>query len=418
MENLHRAVVTGLGVVSPLGNNTAEAWDGLLRGVSAAAPITRFDCSQFKTRFACEVKGFDAAAYFDHKEARGMDLYTQYAAAAAAQAYNDAGMAGTDGAGCDPFRRSVIFASGIGGVNTLQEELIKYAQSGKARFSPFMVPKMIGNIAAGVIAQKYDFRGANYGMVSACASSSHALIDALHLIRLGKADVVIAGGSEAPINVTGIGGFGALRALSERNGDPAAASRPFDKDRDGFVLGEGAAALVVESLEHAEARGARIYAELAGGGATADAYHSTLPHPDGVSVEKAMALALDDSETDPEEIGYINLHATSTPAGDGPEIAAVQRLFKYSLDRLHVSGTKSMTGHLLGGSGALESAITVLSIHNGIIPPTINTVNVDPELDIRVDLTLGKPVEKKLAAAMTNSFGFGGQNASIVFRKL
>ena len=415
MEKSKRAVITGLGVVSPVGNTTKESWDALLRGVSAAAPITRFDCSQFKTRFACEVKGFDPSAYFDHKEARGMDLYTQYAAAAAAQAYNDAGLAGLVG---DPFRRAVIFASGIGGINTLQEELIKYAQSGKARFSPFMVPKMIGNIAAGVIAQRYDFRGANYGMVSACASSSHALIDALHLIRLGKADVVIAGGSEAPINVTGIGGFGALRALSERNDDPAAASRPFDKDRDGFVLGEGAAALVVESLEHAESRGARVYAELAGGGMTADAYHSTLPHPDGVSVEKAMALALDDSGTAPEETGYINLHATSTPAGDGPEIAAVQRLFKDSLGRLHVSGTKSMTGHLLGGTGALEAAITVLSIYNGIIPPTINTVNVDPELDIQVDLTLGKPVKKQLAAAMTNSFGFGGQNASIVFRKL
>ena len=415
MEKSKRAVITGLGVVSPVGNTTKESWDALLRGVSAAAPITRFDCSQFKTRFACEVKGFDPSAYFDHKEARGMDLYTQYAAAAAAQAYNDAGLAGLVG---DPFRRAVIFASGIGGINTLQEELIKYAQSGKARFSPFMVPKMIGNIAAGVIAQRYDFRGANYGMVSACASSSHALIDALHLIRLGKADVVIAGGSEAPINVTGIGGFGALRALSERNDDPATASRPFDKDRDGFVLGEGAVALVAESLEHAESRGARVYAELAGGGMTADAYHSTLPHPDGVSVEKAMALALDDSGTAPEETGYINLHATSTPAGDGPEIAAVQRLFKNSLGRLHVSGTKSMTGHLLGGTGALEAAITVLSIYNGIIPPTINTVNVDPELDIQVDLTLGKPVKKQLAAAMTNSFGFGGQNASIVFRKL
>jgi len=416
MRKLNRAVVTGLGVVSPLGCSVADMWDGLLRGVSAAAPITRFDCSEFKTRFACEVKGYDAAAYFDVKETRGMDLYTQYAAAAAAQAYNDAGL---DREGCDPFRRAVIFASGIGGIGTLQEELVKYAQSGKApRFSPFMVPKIIGNMAAGIIAQKYDFRGANYGMVSACASSSHALIDALHLIRLGKADVVLVGGSEAPISITGIGSFGALRALSERNDDPATASRPFDRDRDGFVLGEGAAALIIESLEHAESRGARVYAELAGGGMTADAYHATLPQPDGISVEKAMALSLDDSETDPEEIGYINLHATSTPAGDGPEIAAVQRLFKYSLNLLNVSGTKSMTGHLLGGAGALESAITVLSICNGIIPPTINTVNVDPKLDIRVDLTLGKAVEKQITAAMTNSFGFGGQNASIVFRKI
>ena len=416
MKELKKAVITGLGLISPVGLTVGEAWKALLSGQSAAAPVTRFDCSQFRTRFACEVRGFDPAVYFDPKEARGMDLYTQFAAAAAAQAYGDAGL---DGLAGDPFRRAVIFASGIGGINTLQEELFKFAQGGgKPRFSPFMVPKMIGNIAAGVIAVRHGFRGANYGTVSACASSSHALIDALHLVRLGKADVVIAGGAEAPINVTGLGGFGALRALSERNDDPATASRPFDKDRDGFVLGEGAAALVVESLDHARARGARIYAELAGGGMTADAFHSTLPHPDGVPVEKAMALALEDSGTNAEEIGYVNLHATSTPAGDGPEIAAVQRLFKNSLGALHVSGTKSMTGHLLGGVGALEAAFTVLSIHTGMIPPTINTVNVDPELDVRVDLTLGKAVEKKVGAAMTNNFGFGGQNASIVFRKL
>jgi len=416
MKELKRVVVTGLGIVSPVGIGVDEAWRAVLAGRGAAGPVTRFDCSQFRTRFACEVRGFDPAAYFDPKEARGMDLYTQFATAAAAQAFDDAGLAGCAG---DPYRRAVIFASGIGGINTLQEELLKFAQGGgKPRFSPFMVPKMIGNIAAGGIAIKYDFRGANYGTVSACASSSHALIDALHLIRLGKADVAIAGGAEAPINITGLGGFCALRALSERNDDPATASRPFDRDRDGFVLGEGAAALVVESLDHARARGARMYAELAGGGMTADAYHSTLPHPDGLSVEKAMALAMEDSGTNAEEIGYINLHATSTPAGDGPEIGAVHRLFKNSLDRLHVSGTKSMTGHLLGGVGALEAAFTVLSIHTGMIPPTINTVNVDPELDIRVDLTLGKAVEKKVGAAMTNNFGFGGQNASIVFKKI
>ncbi|MDR0330769.1 MAG: beta-ketoacyl-ACP synthase II [Chitinispirillales bacterium] len=416
MKELQKAVITGLGMVSPAGNTVFDSWAALLSGKSAAGPITRFDCSQFRTRFACEVKGFDAGAYFDAKEARGMDLYTQYAVAAAAQAFGDAGLGAVPG---DPFRRGVIFASGIGGINTLQEELFKYAQAGggKPRFSPFMVPKMISNIAAGVIALKYGFRGANYATVSACASSSHALIDALNLVRLGKADVIIAGGSEAPINVTGVGGFGALRALSERNGDPATASRPFDKERDGFVLGEGAAALVVESLAHAKARGARIYAELAGGGMTADAFHSTLPHPDGAAVERAMAFALDDAGVNTEEVGYINLHATSTPAGDGPEIGAVGRLFKNSLDKLHVSGTKSMTGHLLGGVGALEAAITVLSIYKGMIPPTINTVNVDPELDVRVDLTLGKAVEKVVGVAMTNSFGFGGQNACIVFRR-
>jgi 3-oxoacyl-[acyl-carrier-protein] synthase II len=416
-RGLERAVVTGLGMVSPMGNDVPGSWQALLSGVSAAAPITRFDCSQFKTRFACEVKGFDPAAYFDPKEARGMDLYTQYAAGAAAQAFGDAGLTADSG---DPFRRAVIFASGIGGIATLQEELFKFAasSSGVPRFSPFMVPKMIGNIAAGVIALKYGFMGPNYGTVSACASSSHALIDAMNLIRLGKADVVIAGGSEAPINVTGLGGFGAMRALSTRNDDPATASRPFDKDRDGFVLGEGSAALVVESLSHAKARGARVYAELAGGGMTADAFHSTLPHPEGIAVEKAMAFAMEDAGVNPEEIGYINLHATSTPAGDGPEITAVGRLFKNSLKSLHVSGTKSMTGHLLGGVGALEAAITVLSIHNGAIPPTINTVNVDPALDIGVDLTLGSAVNKKVDVAMTNNFGFGGQNASLVFRRI
>jgi len=415
-RGFERAVVTGLGMVSPMGNDVSSSWRALSGGVSAAAPITRFDCSQFKTRFACEVKGFDPAALFDPKEARGMDLYTQYAAAAAAQAFGDAGLEAGNG---DPFRQAVIFASGIGGIATLQEELFKFASSsGAPRFSPFMVPKMIGNIAAGVIALKYGFRGANYGTVSACASSSHALIDAMNLIRLGKADVVIAGGSEAPINVTGLGGFGAMRALSTRNDDPATASRPFDKDRDGFVLGEGAAALIVESLSHAKARGARIYAELSGGGMTADAFHSTLPHPEGIAVEKAMAFAMDDAGVNPEEIGYINLHATSTPAGDGPEIMAVGRLFKNSLSNLHVSGTKSMTGHLLGGVGALEAAITVLSIHDGVIPPTINTVNIDPNLDIGINLTLGSAVNKKVDAAMTNNFGFGGQNASLVFKRI
>jgi 3-oxoacyl-[acyl-carrier-protein] synthase II len=418
MPEFCRSVITGLGIVSPIGNDTKAAWGAALLGRSAAAPITRFDASEFRTRFACEVRGFDPSAYFDAKEAKGMDLYTQYAMAAAAQAFSDAGL---DWCGCerDPFRWGVIFASGIGGINTLQEELIKYAQAGggRPRFSPFMVPKMIGNIAAGVIAVKYDLRGMNYGTVSACASSSHALIDAMNLIRLGKADVIIAGGSEAPINVTGVGGFGALRALSERNDDPATASRPFDRDRDGFVLGEGAAALIVESLDHARSRGAHIYAELAGGGMTADAFHSTLPHPDGASVEKAMSLALEDAGVNAEEVGYINMHATSTPAGDGPEIGAIQRVFKDSLSGLHVSGTKSMHGHLLGGTGALEAALTALAINKGVIPPTINTENIDPALDVRVDLTLGKAVEKRVAAAMSNNFGFGGQNATVVLKR-
>jgi 3-oxoacyl-[acyl-carrier-protein] synthase II len=415
-QNLETAVITGLGIISPMGNDVPASWAALLSGMPAAGPITRFDCSRFKTRFACEVKNFDPAAYFDAKEARGMDLYTQYAAAAAAQAFGDAGLEAAPG---DPFRRAVIFASGIGGIATLQEELFKFAESGgNPRFSPFMVPKMIGNIAAGAIALKYGFMGASYGTVSACASSSHALIDALNLIRLRKADVVIAGGSEAPVNVTGLGGFGAMRALSTRNDSPATASRPFDRDRDGFVLGEGAAALIVESLSHAKARGAKIYAEFAGGGMTADAFHSTLPRPDGLAVEKAMALAMDDAGVNPEDVGYINLHATSTPAGDGPELLATSRLFKNSLPNLHASGTKSMTGHLLGGAGALEAAITVLSIYNGAIPPTVNTANIDPELDTGINLTLGSAVEKRVNAAMTNNFGFGGQNASLVFKRV
>ncbi|MDR0306789.1 MAG: beta-ketoacyl-ACP synthase II [Chitinispirillales bacterium] len=416
MRELKRAVVTGLGVVSPLGNSVEEFWNALKQGKSAAAPITKFDCSQFKTRFACEVKNFDPSMFMDTKEARSLDLYSQYAMAAAVQAFNDSGLKDAQD---DPFRRGVVFASGVGGLLTLQEEISKYALSGKKpRYSPFMIPKMIANIAAGHIAVKFDFRGANYGTVSACASSSHALIDALNLIRLGVVDVIITGGSEAPVNDTGLGGFCALRALSERNDDPATASRPFDRDRDGFVLGEGSAALVIESLDHARKRGARVYAEVAGGGMTADAYHTTLPHPDGRSVEKAMETALNDSAINPGEVDYINLHATSTPAGDGPELGAVQRLFKNSLDKLHVSGTKSMTGHLLGGAGALEAAATILSIFNNTIPPTINTVNLDPALDIKVDITLGKAVEKQMNVAMSNTFGFGGQNASTVFKRI
>ncbi|MFP4014593.1 MAG: beta-ketoacyl-ACP synthase II [Chitinispirillaceae bacterium] len=415
MKVLKRAVVTGLGAVSPIGNSVDEFWKNLVEGKSGAASITKMDCSQYKTRFACEVKGFDSSEYLDPKEARTMDLYSQYAMAASAQAFNDARL---DGVERDPYRCGVIFASGVGGLYTLQEEIVKYANSGyKPRFSPFMIPKMIANIAAGLISIKFDFRGANYGVVSACASSSHALIDALNLIRLGKADVVIAGGSEASINAVGLGGFSALRAISERNDDPATASRPFDKDRDGFVLGEGSAALVIESLEHAQARNARIYAELTGGGMTADAYHSTLPQPEGRSVYKSMALALEDAEVKPEQIDYINLHATSTPAGDVPEMLAVQKLFADSIDKLHVSGTKSMTGHLLGAAGALEATATVLAICNNTVPPTINTQNVDDAIDSRVNLTLGKAVEKEVNMAMSNTFGFGGQNASLVFSK-
>lgn len=411
----NRVVVTGLGAVTPIGNNVEEYWSALQKGVSGAGPITKMDASRYKTRFACEVKNFDPAQYLEVKELKSLDLYSQYAIAAAAQAYSQAGL---NGMIKDPFRAGVIFASGIGGLLTLQDEIVQYTKNDfKPRFSPHMITRMIANIAAGLIGIRYDFRGPNYGTVSACASSSHSISDAFNLIRLRKADVFIVGGAEASINPVGLGGFSCMRAISENNDDPQRASRPFDKDRDGFVLGEGAGAMVIESLEHAKARNATIFAEIVGCGMTADAFHSTLPHPEGRSVYQAMAAALEDADVSPSQIDYVNLHGTSTPAGDPPELAAVQRLFQNSLDKLHVSATKSMTGHLLGAAGAIEAIATVLSIKDGVIPPTINTENIDPKIEVKVNLTLGKAVKKDVTLAMSNNFGFGGQNASVLFKK-
>ena len=415
MKELKRAVITGLGAVTPIGNTVQEYWDSLKEGKSGGARISRFDVSKFKTQFACEVKGFEGTKYLEQKEIKGMDLYSQYAIAASDQAMEQAGLRGIQH---DPFRAGVIFASGIGGLFSLQEEIVHYAKNDfRPRFSPFMITKMIPNIAAGILAIRYDFRGACYAVVSACASSSHALIDALNLIRLDKADMLIVGGSEAPINATALGGFSCMKAISEQNDSPQSASRPFDKTRDGFVLGEGAGAIVVESLDHAQKRGAQIIAELAGGGMTADAHHQTLPHPEGRSVYAAMDMALQDAEVKPEMIDYINPHATSTPAGDLPEILAIQKLFQNQKE-IHISATKSMTGHLLGAAGAIEAIATILAIKDGIIPPTINTKELDPEIEkANLNLTLGKAVHKEVKIALSNTFGFGGQNASIVFKK-
>lgn len=410
-----RVVVTGLGAVTPIGNDTEAYWQALQQGVSGAGPITKIDASKFKTRFACEVKNFDPLKYLDVKELKSLDLYSQYAVAAATQAFDQSGLKGIIK---DPFRAGVIFASGIGGLLTIQEEIIQYTKNEfRPRFSPHMITKMIANIAAGIIGIRYDFRGPNYGTVSACASSSHAISDGFNLIRLGKADVFIVGGSEASINPVGLGGFSCMRAISENNDNPQIASRPFDKDRDGFVLGEGAGALIIESLEHAKARNATIIAELVGCGMTADAFHSTLPHPEGRSVYQAMAAAIEDAQVSPDMVDYVNLHGTSTPAGDPPEIAAVQKLFQNSLQKLHVSSTKSMTGHLLGAAGAIEAVATILAIRDNVIPPTINTCNIDPKIELKVDLTLGKAVKKNVKYALTNNFGFGGQNAALLFRK-
>lgn len=411
----NRVVVTGLGAVTPIGNHIEEYWTALQQGVSGAAPITKMDASRYKTRFACEVKGFEPSEYLDMKETKSLDLYTQYAVAAASQAVERAGL---NGKISDPYRAGVIFASGVGGLLTLQEEVVQYTKNDfRPRFSPHLITKMISNIAAGIIGIRFDFRGPNYGTVSACASSSHAISDAFNLIRLRKADLFIVGGAEASINPVGLGGFSCMRAISENNDNPQVASRPFDKDRDGFVLGEGAGALILESLEHAQARNAPILAELVGCGMTADAFHATLPHPEGRSVYQAMAMALEDGGVSAEQVDYVNLHGTSTPAGDPPELSAVQRLFQNSLEKLHVSATKSMTGHLLGAAGAIEAVATVLSIRDGVIPPTINTCNLDPKIEVKVDLTLGKAVKKDVKVALSNNFGFGGQNASLLFKK-
>jgi len=416
MMNSRRVVVTGVGAITPLGNTASEFWTNLIAGKSGAAPITRFDASKFKTRFACEVKGYDARNHFDVKEARKMDLFTQFAMVAATEAVEDAGIHKDN---INKRRVGVIWGSGNGGFLTFQEQVLEFSKGdGTPRFSPFFIPKVIPDIASGWISMKYGFMGPNFITVSACATSTTSIIEAMNHIRWNKADIIIAGGSEAAVNESGIGGFGALKALSTRNETPSTASRPFDETRDGFVMGEGGVALVLEEYNHAVARGARIYAEVAGGGMSADAYHLTSTHPEGEGALMGMQLALEDAGLQPTDVDYLNVHATSTPAGDESETKAVTRLFGATPERLHISATKSATGHLLGGAGAIEALICVYSTGRDIIPATINTEKVDPLVPTGLNLTLGVPVRKTVNVAMSNTFGFGGHNATLVVKKI
>jgi len=411
---MRRVVVTGLGALTPLGNSVQDYWNGLVQGRSGAAPITRFDASKFRTQFAAEVKGFDPENHMDRKEARKMDPYTQYAMVTAEEAFNDAGLHQFK---IDGERAGVIWGSGIGGLYTVFHEFKNYFEGdGTPKFNPFFVPKMISDIAAGYLSIRYGFYGPNYTTVSACASSNNAIIDAFNYIRWGVADLFITGGSEAAVNEPGVAGFNAMKALSERNDDPATASRPFDLNRDGFVLGEGGAALILESLDHALARGARIYAEIGGAGLSADAHHITAPHPEGLGATLVMRNALRDAGLVPSEIDYINVHGTSTPLGDLSEIKAIQNVFGEDAYRLNVSSTKSMTGHLLGAAGAAEAVASILAIVHGTVPPTINHFTDDPAFDPRINLTFNAPQSRTVRAALSNTFGFGGHNTSVVFK--
>lgn len=411
---LKRVVITGLGALTPIGNNVSEYWKNLEKGVSGAAPITHFDASKFKTQFACEVKNFNPTDHLDRKEARKQDPYTQYAMVATAEAMEDSKI---DIEAIDLDRAGVIWGSGIGGIKTFYDEVSAFAKGdGTPRYNPFFIPKMIADIAAGMISIKYGLRGPNFATVSACASSSNALLDAFNYIRLGKADIIVSGGSEASVNQAGLGGFNALKALSTRNDDPAKASRPFDKDRDGFVLGEGAGTLILEEYEHAAKRGAKIYAEIMGGGLSADAHHITAPHPNGLGAIKVMQNALDDAEMKPEDIDYINVHGTSTPLGDVAESKAINEVFGTHAYNLNISSTKSMTGHLLGAAGAIEAIACILAIKKGIIPPTINNENFDENIDDKLNFTLNKAQQREVKAIMSNTFGFGGHNASIILK--
>lgn len=413
---MKRVVVTGLGALTPIGNNVKDYWAGLKEGKSGAADITRFDASKFKTRFACELKGFDADEALGRKEARRMDPFCQYAMVSAAEAMADAGF---DLETLNKDRAGVIWGSGIGGLTTIQQEILDYVRGdGTPRFSPFLVPKMIIDIAAGLISIQYGFRGPNYAVVSACATSSHAISDAFNTIRAGKADVMITGGSEAPVVEVSVGGFTAMHAMSNRNDEPTTASRPYDKDRDGFVLGEGAGALILEEYEHAKARGAKIYCEIKGSAASADAYHMTAPHPEGLAVAEVMRLALEDAGLKPEDIDYVNTHGTSTPLGDGAELKAIQKVFGEHAYNLNISSTKSMTGHLLGAAGAIEAIAAIFALTNDCIPPTINHFTDDPEIDPKLNLTFHKAQERKVKAALSNTFGFGGHNSSVIFAKI
>ena len=412
---MRRVVVTGIGALTPLGNNLHEYWEGLKNGISGSVMITRFNTEKFKTKFACELKNYDSANYFDRKEANKLDSFSQYAMIATDEAIIDSGI-NLDKV--DKDRIGVIWASGIGGFETFFNAIKAYVLGdGTPRFSPFFIPKAIGDIAAGVISIKYGFRGPNFATVSACASSTNAIIDAINYIRWGKADIFITGGSEAVVNEPGIGGFNALQALSTRNDEFRTASRPFDQTRDGFVLGEGAGALVVEEFEHAKARGAKIYAELAGGGLTADAYHMTAPHPDGLGARNVMKLAVEDAGMKFEDVDYINVHGTSTPLGDISETKAIVSVFGEHAYKLNISSTKSMTGHLLGAAGAIEAIAAIMAVIHDIIPPTINFSIPDPAIDQKLNLTLNIAQKRKVNVAISNTFGFGGHNASVVIKK-
>lgn len=410
-----RIVVTGIGAITPIGNTVDAYWDSLINGVSGADMITQFDASKFKTRFACEIKGFDATEFMDRKEARKLDRFAQIALVASDQAVADAGITENN---VDHDRVGVIFASGIGGLNTFSEEVSNFVQGdGTPRFNPFFIPKMILDIAAGQISMKHGFRGPNFAVVSACASSTNAIVTAMDTLKLGKADIIITGGAESVIGAAGIGGFNAMRAMSERNDDPTTASRPYDKDRDGFIMGEASGVLVLEELEHAKKRGAKIYCEVVGGGATADAYHLTAPHPEGLGAKNVMVAALRDANMQPSDIDYINTHGTSTPLGDIAETKAITAVFGEHAYALNISSTKSMTGHCLGAAGVIEAIACIQSVIHDIVPPTINHFTDDPELDNRLNFTFNKAQKRTINAALSNTFGFGGHNACVIVKK-
>ena len=414
--NLKRVVVTGLGALTPIGNTKDEYWNALISGKSGAAPITYFDTEKFKTKFACELKNFEPTDFLDRKEARKMDKFTQYAMVASDEAIVDAKL---DLEKINKLRVGVIWGAGIGGLETFQEEVLNFAAGdGTPRFNPFFIPKMIADIAPGNISIKHGFMGPNYTTVSACASSANAMIDALNYIRLGHCDVIVTGGSEAAVTIAGMGGFNAMHALSTRNESPETASRPFDATRDGFVLGEGAGAIILEEYEHAKARGAKIYAEVVGGGMSSDAHHMTAPHPEGIGVMAVMRNCLENAGASPEEVDHINTHGTSTPLGDVAELKAITEVFGDHAKNININSTKSMTGHLLGAAGAIESIASILAIEHGIVPPTINHTTVDENIDPELNLTLNKAQKRDIKMAMSNTFGFGGHNACVLFKKL
>ncbi|MGE9311964.1 beta-ketoacyl-ACP synthase II [Niabella sp. CJ426] len=410
-----RVVITGMGALTPLGNTVDEYWNGLINGVSGAAPITQFDASKFRTRFACEVKNFEPTNFLDKKEARKIDRFSQFALVASDQAMADAGLSKDN---INPDRIGVVLGSGIGGLITFQNEVMDFAKGdGTPRFNPFFIPKMILDIAAGQVSMRHNLRGPNYAVTSACASSTNAMIDAINLLRLGKADIIVTGGSEAVISEAGVGGFNAMKAMSERNDDPAAASRPYDKDRDGFVMGEAAGILILEELEHAKARGAKIYCEIVGGGASADAYHITAPHPEGLGAKNVMLAALNDAGLSITDIDYINTHGTSTPLGDVAETKAILDVFGEHSYKLNISSTKSMTGHCLGAAGVIEAIACIKSVMHDIVPPTINHFTDDPDLDPKLNFTFNKAQNRVVNAALSNTFGFGGHNACVIVKK-